>query len=294
MPETTVDPDRFFDSFPRFVETSETGPALERLNARQRVLLGDNADLLAGARVLDLACHDGRFAFAALHHGAAHVVGIDHKAHLLRTAREHLEACGVAPDRYRLLAGDLADCVEQVGPVDVVLCFGILYHLVDHWRLFDDIAALGPRAVIVDTHVSTFDGAVVELRSRLGETPPPPGADIEGFPTRAALEAVVSSFGWTWTYADWTAAGLLNRQTNDYRRGTRVSMVVRCPEADVPAADREAAVAAVVRADLSLEREAIAVAMVAKRYGVAPAALRTWVRHHRCRQAREAGFGIDG
>ena len=39
MTEPDVDPKHFFDEFPRFVETSETGPWLDRLNARHEVLI---------------------------------------------------------------------------------------------------------------------------------------------------------------------------------------------------------------------------------------------------------------
>ncbi|MDZ7733009.1 MAG: hypothetical protein U5R31_07715 [Acidimicrobiia bacterium] len=69
MPDADVDPSRFFDTFARFVDSSETGPWVERLNARYEALIHANRHLLDGARVLDLASHDGRFAFAALQAG---------------------------------------------------------------------------------------------------------------------------------------------------------------------------------------------------------------------------------
>lgn len=290
MPDAVADPDRFFDTYPAFVDSSETGALRERLNARQRLLVHDNAPLLDGARVLDIACHDGRFSFAALQAGATEVVGVDHKAHLLRTAEDHLTRYGVPPERYRFLAGDLFDCLDEVGPVDVVLAFGILYHLGDHLRFFDRIFELGPRHVILDTKVSVLDGCVAELRSPL-TSPPPPGASIELLPTRAAVEAMLSSFGWTWTALDWLASGLAESdETKDYRRGQRISLVVTCPEHQVPEDVRRRAVQEVLAPGARREEEAVVVAMVARRHGLAPQALRTWVQHTRRDQARRARF----
>lgn len=293
MPETTWQPEGFFTTFDRFVETSETGPALDRMNARCEVLIAGNRDELAGARVLDLACHDGRFGFAALQHGAAHVVGIDHKAHLVSAAVDHYEHYGVEPDRYRFMAGNLYDCMHLAGEVDVVLCFGLLYHLPDHWQILDQIAALGPRSIIIDTHVSMMDGTIVELRSRLGASPPRPGDDLEGFPTPAALEALVAGFGWTWEYSDWSREARGGGHVPpDYARGSRRSMVVRCPEHSVPADVRAAAVEEVRAAEVAREQEAIAVAMVADKHGIAPQALRTWVRRAEREHYRSVGFAF--
>jgi hypothetical protein len=294
MADPDVDPTRFFDAYPRFLDSSETGPMLDRLNARQQVLIHDNRHLLRDARVLDLASHDGRFAFAALQAGAASVVGIDHKAHLVRVAREHMDAYGIQRDRHRFLVGDLFDCMDEVGPIDVVLCFGILYHLADHLRLFDRIAELGPRTIIVDTRVSDFEGAVIEIRSALGESPPAPGADLEGYPTRGALEAMLSSFGWTWEYTDWIGTGMADRpQTGDYRKGLRVSVVITCPEHGVPADVKRRAVEQVLAQDQPREVQFITTTMVAQQHGISPLILRAWVRQAERARARRAGFAVD-
>lgn len=295
MPTAGVDPDHFFDAYPGFLETSETGRVLDRLNARYRMLVHDLRHLYEGARVLDLASHDGRFTWAVLDAGAASVVGIEHKAHLVATAQAHLRDLGADPERYRFLAGDLYDCIAQIGPVDVVTCFGILYHLPDHVRLFDAIAGLEPRHVVVDTLISQLPGPVLELRSTDGTAPPPPGASLEAYPTREALAAMLSSFGWTWRELDWIGSGMAaSSQSTDYRTGNRVSFVVDCPERDVPADVRQQAVARVLRPEAPRASRGITVAMVARRHGISPQALSTWVRHEERRRAIEAGFGIGG
>ena len=146
MTDRAVDPEHFFDAFPRFVETSETGPWLDRLNARHAVLIHENRDLIRGASVLDLASHDGRFSFAALQSGAERVIGIEHDPRLVQKAEENLEHYGVARGRYEFVAGDMFDRIREVERCDIVFCFGIFYHINDHMRLLTELAEYDPRA----------------------------------------------------------------------------------------------------------------------------------------------------
>jgi methyltransferase family protein len=273
------DPRHFFDAYPRFVETSETGPWLDRLNARYYALIHENRARIAGARVLDLASHDGRFSFAALRAGAAHVVGIEHDPRLVQAATEHLEHYGMPREQYHLVAGDLFDCVRASEPCDVVFVFGILYHVNDHMRLLTDLAELDARTMIFDTNVSTKPDAVIELRAPIAGSPPPPGSQLEGWPSRAALEAMWSSFGWTYEFYDWGAAGLADHpKLDDYAGGRRLSAVVTSDYADVPAATRAQAVDAVRTRQRDLPTQWFTITEVAQEYGITPQALRTWVR----------------
>src|SRR5438046_1422930 len=67
----------FFDQYPRFYETSQTGNVAGRLNQRHHAIFTQNADIFPGARVLDIVSHDGRYSLAALKSGASHVLGIE-------------------------------------------------------------------------------------------------------------------------------------------------------------------------------------------------------------------------
>ena len=291
MHDHDLDHDHFFASFPRFLDSSETGPWLERLNARYLACIHANRELLAGARVLDLASHDGRFAFAALQNGAAHVVGIDVKERLVRAAGEHFEAYGVAPDRYRFLLGDMFDCMDREGPFDVVLCFGILYHITDHMRLFTDIAALDPRAIVVDTNLSPMEGSVLEVRRPISAGPPPPGSQLECHPSKTALEAMLSSFGWTYDYFDWPGSGLTEwPHMRDYKVEQRVTVTVTCPEHAVAPDVRRRAVETVLEEQSDDDPQFITVTTVAAKFDLTPQALRTWVRQTERARWREAGF----
>ena len=279
MTDRADDPLRFFDAYPRFVETSETGPWLDRLNARYYALIHENRARIAGARVLDLASHDGRFSFAALRAGAARVVGIEHDPRLVRAATEHLRHYGVPREQYEFVAGDLFECIRASEPCDVVFVFGILYHVNDHMRLLTELADLDARTMIFDTNVSTKPDAVIELRAPIAGSPPPPGSQLEGWPTRAALEAMWSSFGWTYEFFDWRAAGRSDHpKLDDYAGGRRLTAVVSSDYADVPAATRARAVDVVRTSQRDLPTQWFTITEVAQEYGMTPQALRTWVR----------------
>ena len=289
----SIEPVNFFDDHPLFIETSETGHWLSRLNARYTALIHQNRHLFDGARVLDLAAHDGRFAFAALQHGAEHVVGIDVKGHLMETGRQHMETYGVSPDRYSYLVGDMYDCLDIHGPFDVVLIFGIFYHINDHMGLLTRVAEVNPAHLILDTHTSQMDGAIIEVRSPLGASPPEPGNDLEGYPTVGALDAMFSSFGWSTDYFDWNASGLCaTDHMSDYRSGKRVSAVVTCPEHDIAPDVRAEAVAEVLASDADRESIFIVMTLVAERHGFSPQALRTWVRQAQRQRSRDSGFTL--
>jgi hypothetical protein len=273
-----ADPARFFERFPRFVETSETGPWLDRLNARYLALVHANRHLVDGATVLDLASHDGRFTFAALCNGAARVIGIEHDAKLVGAAHEHMEHYGISRDRYDFLLGDMFERIPEAGRCDVVFCFGILYHINDHMRLLSAIAEREPRTVIVDTNVSLMPGVVVEVRAPLAGNPPPPGAQLEGWPTKGALDAMLASLGWTFEYFDWLGSGLAAAEKmDDYRAGRRVSAVVTGSERVAPEV-RAAAVQEVFDLQDDLRTQWMTIIAIAAKHSMTPQALAVWVR----------------
>lgn len=288
MPDRPFDPNRFFDHYSSFVETSETGPVLDRLNARYLTLIHANRALIDGASVLDLASHDGRFSFAALQNGAKRVVGIESEPGLVEKARANMARYDVPADRYEFVNGDMYQEIEAVEPCDIVFCFGILYHVNDHLSLLTLIAETNPRFVIVDTNISTLEPAVIEIRNPLAGSPPPPGSQLEGYPSRAALDAMFSSLGWSHTYVDWNASGLSEpSQMTDYRVGRRVTAIVDCNRQPLTNEQREDAVAAVFEQQVDRRSQWAVITRVAAEAGTTPQALCVWVR----KAERTAGRG---
>lgn len=81
---------------------------------------------VAGKRVLDIGCRDGKFSFEAERMGASEIVGIDND--LSRGAVDLL--IPYFKSQITMLEMNLFDLPEaQLGTFDVVLFFGVLYHL---------------------------------------------------------------------------------------------------------------------------------------------------------------------
>ena len=160
----------FAEDYPRFIEVSELtqNPTPQsrrrrgrsaiqqsnRMNERYEALFASNRDIFDGARVLDLASHDGRFSFAALKAGAAHVTGVEVRESLIDKAHETFAFYGQDPESYRFVCGDVFEVLaREKFDVDVVLCLGYLYHTYRHTELMYRLHDLAPKHLIVDTMV---------------------------------------------------------------------------------------------------------------------------------------------
>lgn len=145
---------RFFDDYPRFLDTSETATEPDRLSLRYEAIFGQNAEHLRDARVLDIASHDGRWSHAALATGASHVLGVEGRSELVESARANLAAYGWGEDRYDFVAGDIFETLAAGDiEVDVVLCLGFFYHTLRHNELWAGMRRTGARVVIMDTTI---------------------------------------------------------------------------------------------------------------------------------------------
>ena len=178
----------FGEDYPRFMEVSELTPRphpqdgrrrrrgrsaaqqWNRMNERYEALFASNRDIFDGARVLDLASHDGRYSFAALKTGAAHVTGVEVRESLIDKAQETFAFYGQDPETYRFVCGDVFEVLaREKFDVDVVLCLGYLYHTYRHTELMYRLHNLAPKHLIVDTMVvpGTQPTLKVHPRTRL-------------------------------------------------------------------------------------------------------------------------------
>lgn len=227
----------FFDAHPLFLESSTVAADRQRLNLRHEAIIAQNRDALEGARVLDIASHDGRWSLAALEAGAIHVIGAEGRPELVAASERNLAAYGVSPDRYRFVQGDLFETLgREPGKVDTVLCLGFLYHTLRYEEFFAVVDRFDPRFLILDTQVALRPEPVIELRtngvekdgSAFSEAPPPSGRVLVGRPSIAALRKMARVYGFRFDgLADW--AGLLEdnpgvRQIDAYRDGLRTTL----------------------------------------------------------------------
>ena len=236
----------FFEQYPRFYTTSSTAPTTARLNLRYEAILGENRDIFAGASVIDLASHDGRWSLAALATGARLVIGIEARPELVQAAAENLSEYGYGADRARFVTGDVHEVLNtQDFEADVVLCLGFLYHTLRYNELLHGIRRTGARHLIIDTFSPQMMRPVpnVNVISEPAYQPGKAAADaytngpwvLVGRPNLAAIGTMLGAYGYrTERLSDW--AGLLRdnpRATDcaDYANTKRITL--RCVTASV-------------------------------------------------------------
>ncbi len=254
----------FADDYPRFIEVSELTPELQGQDERQRnrsaleqrnrmseryeALFASNRDIFDGARVLDLASHDGRFSMAALKAGAAHVTGVEVRQSLVDKANETFAFYDQDPETYRFVCGDVFEVLEEEKfDVDVVLCLGYLYHTWRYTELMYRLHNLSPRHLIVDTMVTP------DTQPTLKVVREPNAEDIRSAaqdawsvdrvlvlrPSVPALQILVRNYGFEIeSMYDWKSrlAGRLPMPGLDgYATGKRVTLRCRSREAAIAA-----------------------------------------------------------
>ncbi len=226
----------FFDLYPRFFSTSETGSAPDRLNQRYRALIQSNTSIISGRRVLDIASHDGRWSFAAHKAGAEYVLGIEARQHLTDGARANMIEYQVPPGKVEFVQGDVMVELDKLesGAFDTVFCFGFIYHMIDHMVLLRKIARLQPQNLVIDTSISLQPGSIIEVRDEetehestaaVGE-PGNPKRAVSGNPSRTALELMLNAVGFSnLNYYNWRNAGIRRwDDLKDYYLRKRISV----------------------------------------------------------------------
>jgi Methyltransferase domain len=222
----------FFDDHPEFLETSSTSANVQRLNLRHTAIIDENREVLRGARVLDIASHDGRWSFAALEAGAGSVTGIEGRDYLVENANRTFAEKGVDPSRFTFITGDAHDVVTAgVGSFDVVMCLGFLYHTLRYVELFAGIRATGAHHLIIDTRVARSRKPVISVSTNPVEKESMAvedrfsygGRTLAGSPSMAALELMLDAYGYDVVHqTDWAkllgeTPGLARRYRNEER-----------------------------------------------------------------------------
>ncbi len=214
------DVNHFFDSFTAFYDTSETGNYPNRLNNRYIALIHSNKGIIRNSSILDLASHDGRWTFSAIKNGAKKVLGIEGREELVTKSFENMKKYGIASEKYSFVVGDIFEKIKELKPkeFDVIFCFGIFYHIMNHMLLLTEIKRLQPRYIILDTKISISNLPIIHIRKENslleGATIPDSsqfGNDIiVGNPSKFALEIMLNSLGFDFDYYDWENSGIKN------------------------------------------------------------------------------------
>ncbi|HLR83675.1 MAG TPA: methyltransferase domain-containing protein [Nocardioidaceae bacterium] len=236
----------FFDEHERFLDTGTVFTARHRLNLRHKAIFERNRDVLQGARVLDIASHDGRWSFAALQAGASHVVGVEARGDVVESARESLAAEGVDKSSYEFVEGDIFDVMaENKYDVDVVMCLGFLYHTYRHTELFSLMRACNPSHLLLDTTVAPDNEAILRLRRDNPDNAGQAVLDKYAYgtyslvarPSAPAVRMMIRAYGFeVEDEVDWPqlikehrhlSEGPKQARVGDYRKGTRITLRAR-------------------------------------------------------------------
>jgi hypothetical protein len=156
---------RFFDTYRRFYQTTGTPLEPNRFQQRWRVIIEENKGLFQGARVLDIASHDGRWSFAALKAGAAYVEGVEARAELVRRALANFTHYGIARSQYNFVCQDAVKYLAnaRLAEFDVVLNLGFFYHTLKHLEILENMARTKAKSFIIDTAVNMSNDAVITI-----------------------------------------------------------------------------------------------------------------------------------
>ncbi len=182
---------------------------------------------LAGKRVLDLASNAGFWSLNAVEAGCDYVLGVEGRQMHVDQANLVFEVKEVERDRYDFVVGDVTQTdFTAFGEFDVVLCLGLMYHVSKHVNLLERISRANTDLLVIDTHLSTLPGSVLELVSQKPESPMSAVDHALAMrPTKRAMRDMVELFGYAVSILEpdfrdendepsWTGA-------RDYKRGAR-------------------------------------------------------------------------
>ena len=220
-----LDADNIFEPGSRY---GKYGPQqFNRLIERYERIIAANIIHIRGKRVLDLAAHDGRWTWAALKSGASYVESVEGRPELVALANKALSS--FPKEKFQFSQGDIFEHLEeirntQVGRFDTILCLGIFYHINEHFRLLQLMAALRPSAIILDGGLMNSDELKIAFfleatENKLNAIPGKAQADhmLVGLMSRGLLAKWCHLNHWKLTYIPWRREDIANTASlNDY------------------------------------------------------------------------------
>jgi hypothetical protein len=195
--------------------------AIRRLEARRRFIIDPFKPDLAGARVLDLASHDGRWSYALAASGAREVLGIEARPELIAQFKEFPQDSVSA--KCSFIEGDVfaevANLASSGERFDVVAIFGLYYHVMDHYQLLKLVRNLEPRLIIIDSEFANYVQPIIRIFleptatvfNTIAHTQEQERAPV-GAPSWKAMELMAQSLGYDVEWADWESLPLDERQ----------------------------------------------------------------------------------
>ncbi len=225
---------RFFDQYSKFYETSETTPGPKRLNFRHHLIIEQNEALLKGKNVIEIASHDGRWAFAAMKAGAKSIYGIEPRQRLVDNANASFASYGIPSGDYKFACEDgyaETEKLHQQGKkFETAMILGFLYHTARPYEIIHRMAQLGCSSIIIDTGVlRNVTEAIVrfgmeETASESNLFSPGKTVDVTGVPSLMAIHYMLRGAGYIPRVIVPTRPTPA-QECDDYRNGSRFAIV---------------------------------------------------------------------
>lgn len=228
-------PDHFFErqdqliqSLPKMRDSATGFLDLIRLRHRYNAIIGQNRELLRGARVLDLISYAGFWSLAALDAGAASVVVVETSQKNLHAARKNFSQSQFEVQRYKLLKAKITEVLKKMEPkqIDVVLCKRYFEHcyLPD---FFSELCRLQPKYVIVDTKVAFGEGALCRFSITGKAWKGARSGKIVSTPSHESIVLLCGS-QFHWRVVDWKAMDIADwTGIPDYADGSHRTYVLQ-------------------------------------------------------------------
>jgi predicted nicotinamide N-methyase len=222
----------FFDFLRNLPAYDDTPGAARRLNLRHAALIAPFAADLAGARVVDLGAHDGRWSYALAAAGAAEVVAVEPRAELLARLPQFPNPAWRA--RIRPVQAEAIDHLEtalRAGErFDFAAVFGLFYHIMDHNRLLLLLRRLGARLIVIDGEFLQPANPMIQMvreatAKPLNAAPQFPGQAMtfKGVPSIGAIQAMAEALEYDLDWFPWDALPPADRgPVGDYFRPGRM------------------------------------------------------------------------
>jgi len=141
-----------------------------RLEMVSRVVDGYFGGRLDKVRCIDVGCHEGFYSVAMARKGVQQVRGIDLRESNLVKARFVAEILGMRNVVYE--QGNCEDLPgDAVGPYELCLCLGLLYHLENPMRCLRNISRITGEVCVIETQVVDEVEGVAEWGARVWTRP---------------------------------------------------------------------------------------------------------------------------
>lgn len=150
--------------------------------------------------ILELACNCGYWSSQYARLGATRIVGLEGRDKYLQQAHLYWSTNHFLPDNaWSFIKGNISDLsvweeLRKLGPFDIVLCAGILYHVQNYLDILTWAAGITHEALIVDTRVEDIEETLLHEPGELyfnaiEET------RVKVIPNRSKLLNALSSLG---------------------------------------------------------------------------------------------------